>query len=177
MSGDNANAGGVPAEVVDAETGEIVPAGETGLVFADVIDDAAVAAYLGDMSRGDDDTPEQVQAEIARRILGASSMDAVWGATKTLGARDLLNQPLRIDAVRWVRSAHDTGAPKFAVVDATKVFGDEAVVFTCGALNVVLTLYKAQKFDALPMPVVMKEKPSGSQAGRSVITIEPFNQG
>lgn len=176
MSDDQGGTEDRPAQVVDEKTGEIVPAGESGLVFAEVIDDAGVAAYLDDMNRNDDETPEQVQAEIARRILAADSMDSVWGATKTLSARDLLNQPIRVDAVRWVKSAHEAGAPKFAVVDATKVYGDEAVVFTCGALNVVLTLYKAQKFGALPMPVVMKEKASSGAAGRSVITIEPFTQ-
>lgn len=176
MSDETDQTGGTPAEVVDHTTGEIVPASESGLVFADVIDDAAISAYLADMNTETDETPEQVQAEIARRILSATSMDDVWGATQTLGARDLLNAPLLVEAVRWVRSAHDTGAPKFAVVDAKRVYGDERVTFTCGALNVVLTLYKAQKFGALPMPVVMKEKASSSAAGRSVITIEPFKQ-
>jgi len=164
------------AEVVDPATGEVMPAGESGLVFAEVIDDAGIAQYLDDMRGADDETPEQVQAEIARRILSATSMDDVWGATKTLSARDLLNTPLVVESVRWVKSAYNNGAPKFAVVDAKNVYGDAPVVFTCGALNVVLTLYKAQKFDALPMPVVMREKPSSSTAGRSVITIEPFQQ-
>jgi hypothetical protein len=176
VAGKDESGTGTAVEVVDPATGEVTPAAQSGLAFADVIDDRAVEAYLADMNTSTDEAPESVQLEIARRILQADSPDAVFAATQTKSARDLLNQPLEVTNVRWVKSAHEGGAPKFAVVDATMVFGDAPVTFTCGALNVVLTLYKLQKLNALPAKVTMSEKASGSVAGRSVITIAPYVQ-
>lgn len=160
-------------EVVDPVTGEIVPAGESGLAFADVLDNAAIAEYVADMGRTNDESPENVQIEIAKRILEAPDAASVWAATQVLTARELLNTPIVVEKVRWVTSAHKAGPPKFAVIEGRRKFGDEAFTMTCGAMNVVLTLYKLQKFGALPADVVIKSKPSGSDAGRTVLTIEP----
>lgn len=160
-------------EDVDAVTGEVVPAGESGLMFADVLGDSAIAAYLGDMRASEDDSPEAIQAEIARRILSADSVDAIWAATKVLSAKEVLNTPLMVESVRWVTSAHAGGAPKFAIIDGRNTYSNEPVTVSCGALNVVLTLYKLQKFNGLPAKVVIRSKPSSSDPGRSVYTIEP----
>lgn len=160
-------------EVVDPETGEIVPASESGLAFADMLDNAAIAEYITDMREADESSAENVQIEIAKRILEATDAASVWAATQVLTAADLLNQPITVERVRWVTSAHKAGPPKFAVIEGKRTYGDAPFTMTCGAMNVVLTLYKLQKFDALPASVVIKSKPSGSAEGRTVLTIEP----
>lgn len=166
-------AGSRGVEVVDPETGEVVPASETGLVFSDTIGDAAISQYLQDMREVDDESPEAVQTEIARRILTATTPEAVFGATKVLGAKEMLNQPFVVERVRWITSAHEGGPPKFAIIDGHRVHGDEPITLSCGAMNVVLTLYKLQSMNALPCAVVISSKPSGSDPGRSVLTIQP----
>lgn len=161
------------AETVDAATGEIVPAGDSGLAFADLLSEAGMSEYVADMKATDDESPEAIQVEIARRILSADSVDAVWGATRVLTARDVLNQPIVVERVRWITSAHKAGAPKFAIIEGKRLHGDEPITVSCGAMNVVLTLYKLQKFGALPATVMISAKPSGSAEGRSVLTIAP----
>lgn len=168
--------GAAPARAVDdidIVTGEIVPASSSGVMFADVISDAAIDAYVADMKADAGESPEAIQAEIARRILSAPDIDAVWRATKVLTAKDVLNAPILVERVRWVTSAHEGGAPKFAIIEGKRVYGDEPVTISCGALNVVLTLYKLQKFNGLPAKVMIAQKPSASGEGRSVFTIEP----
>lgn len=166
-------AGSRGAEGVDIVTGEVVPASESGLVFAEVLGDNAIDAYLSDMQATEDDSPEAIQLEIARRILSADSIDDVWAATKVLTAKEVLNTPLDVERVRWITSAHKGGAPKFAIIEGKNVYTNAPVTVSCGALNVVLTLYKLQKYDGLPARVMLKSKPSSSDPGRSVYTIEP----
>lgn len=166
-------AGSRGVETIDYETGEVVPAGESGLMFAEVIGDAGIEAYLSDMSATEDDSPEAIQLEIARRILSADSVDAVWAATKVLTAKEVLNTPIIVERVRWITSAHKGGAPKFAIFEGTNVYTQAPITVSCGALNVVLTLYKLQKHGGLPAKVMLSSKPSSSDAGRSVITIAP----
>lgn len=160
-------------ETIDETTGEIVSASESGIAFAEVIGDEAITAYLADMNATEDDSPESIQLEIARRILAADDVNALWAATTVLSARDVLNAPLLVTSVRWVTSAHDGGAPKFAIFDAERVYGGEKVTVSCGALNVVLTLYKLQKFNSLPAKVMIASKPSSSDPGRVIYTIAP----
>lgn len=177
VEGEGGNGDGpTPARAVDdvdPVTGEIVPASSSGVMFADVIGDAAITAYLADMRADDGESPEAIQAEIARRILSAPDIASVWQATKVLTAKDVLNAPIVVERVRWVTSAHEGGAPKFAIIEGKRVYGDEPVTISCGALNVVLTLYKLQKFDGLPARVMIAQKPSASGEGRTVFTIEP----
>lgn len=160
-------------ETIDHETGEIVPAGESGIVFADVIGDAAIQAYIADMSSTEDESPEAIQREIASRILAATDETELWAATTVLSAKDVLHHTLEVKSVRWVTSAHAGGAPKFAIIDAQDETLSKPVTVSCGALNVVLTLYKLQKFGSLPARVAIKSKPSASDAGRVILTIEP----
>lgn len=165
--------GEAPAEIIDHDTGEVVPANQSGIVFADALDDAAVASYMNDMDATTDDSPEAIQLEIARRILSADSEAALWAATTVLSAKDVQFQPLLVTGVRWIKSAHEGGAPKFAIIDAKKIAGDVPVTVSCGGLNVVLTLYKLQKFNSLPAKVVIESKPSGNDPGRVIYTMKP----
>jgi hypothetical protein len=167
-------AGSKGVEVIDHETGEIVPASESGIVFADAIDDAAVEAYLTDMDSVTDDSPEAIQLEIARRILAAEDESVLWAATTVKNAKDVLNQPIEVKSVRWVKSAHSGGAPRFAIIDGVMVYGGAPVTVSCGGLNVVLTLYKLQKFGSLPAKVTIESKPSSSGEGRTIYTLTPF---
>lgn len=168
-----AGAAGREVETIDHETGEIVPASSSGLIFANVIGDAAIAAYVSDMRATDDESPEAIQAEIARRILSADTLEDVWAATKVLSAKEILNTPILVNNVRWVTSAHEGGAPKFAIIDGENTYTSKPITVSCGALNVVLTLYKMQKFGALPAKVMLTSKPSTSDPGRVVLMIEP----
>lgn len=162
-----------PAETIDHASGEIVPASESGIAFAEVIGDAAITEYLQDMSGTEDETPEAIQLQIARRILAANDVESVWQATKVLSARDILNTPIIIERVRWITSAHKGGAPKYAIIEGLNGFDQKPVTISCGAMNVVLTVYKLQKFSALPCKVMITSKPSGSDPGRSVLEIQP----
>jgi hypothetical protein len=167
-------AGSRAVEVIDHETGELVPAGESGIVFADVLDDSAVAEYMTDMDATSDESPEAIQLEIARRILAAPDEKSLWAATTVKSAKDVVNQPIEVQHVRWVKSAYAGGAPKFAIIDGTMVYGGDPVTVSCGGLNVVLTLYKLQKFGSLPAKIVIGSKPSGGDAGRVILTVTPF---
>lgn len=173
--GDNGDPALPPRAVedIDVATGEIVPASSSGVIFANAIGDKAIAAFVTDMNEADEESPAAIQSEIARRILSAESIEDVWAATKVLSAKEILNTPILVKAVRWVTSAHEEGAPKFAIIDGENTYSGKPVTVSCGALNVVLTLYKLQKFNALPAKVIIASKASSSDPGRSVLTIEP----
>lgn len=168
-----AGSGAAPADpVVNRVTGEIVPTEGMELARVSDLTPEAVRAYLEDMDAQPDDGAETVQVDIARRILEATSVDDLWKATEVITADAVLNQPLEVESVRWATSRHAAGLPKFAVIEGSKVYGGERFVMTCGATNVVLTLYKLEQFKALPAKVLLEKKPTGTE-GRSIITIKP----
>lgn len=164
---------GTPADaVVDKTTGEIIPLSGVSLGRIDELSPTALQTWYDEMQSLPDEGNAQVQVDIARRILEADDIDSVWKATEVLTVDSVLNQPVEITAVRWAKSRHAEALPMFAVIEGNYTLTAGSFVLTCGAVNVVLTLYKLAKLGGLPAKVVFERKSTGT-AGRAVITVKP----
>lgn len=90
-----------------------------------------------------------VQADIARRILEASSVEELAKLQGTVSASDLVGHTLKVRGGRWMNSTADAGTGVYAQLDAVDLTDDHPVTVNAGSSNMVATLVKLLDLDAL----------------------------
>ncbi len=125
------------------------------------------AALAGDALAPVTQTAEEAQHAIAKRYLEAETVDEVLGTRTALHARDVLDVPIELRNVRFLRSAFDSeaGPGVFAVLDITIVETGEATAVTCGSVNVMAQAAKLRDLEALPVTVKIVESDRQTEAG------------
>lgn len=156
MASDNlpAEAGAATdVEIIDESQLEVVEAAIRSTDYRDV--DQLVTV----------EDPQVTADAIVARILASESVDTAFAANKAVGARTLVGVPLRVNAVRWARSRFQQGAAVFAIVDAERMDGGEAIVVTTSARNALAQLLVAQRVDGFPVEGIAFQEGSETANG------------
>jgi hypothetical protein len=108
--------------------------------------------------------PDEAARAIVTRILSAQTADDVLRVAGTLGADDVLGQPMVVHDVRWMKSAFDEGAGAFGVITITRGDDGQAETLTCGSRNVMAQIARLAQLKALPKEckLVRSEKPTSA---------------
>lgn len=129
--------------------------------------------FLAAADEGNFDTsPEQTTIDIIARILNATSAADVLARDEVTHARDYIDVPFALTAVRFNKSDYDAAGPAFyALLEGADVDGAK-VTITCGAKNVIAQAWKLADIDALPVKVVLRQSPKPTEAGFYVMWLE-----
>lgn len=101
--------------------------------------------------------PLEIQWEIAERTALAQTPEELFGDTGPLGLREHLNEPFLVTRVRYLPSAMPDGPGFYALVNAVTPDEQKSLVFTTGALSVLIQLARADQMGWLDKPVMAKE--------------------
>ena len=109
--------------------------------------------------------PETVQRAIVERILAAKSVEEILTPSETRHARDLLDEPVTVHAVRFNESDFEDGIGFYAVVEVTTPDTGDSFAVTCGGRNVMAQLYALAACDAFPCDVKFTQARKPTRAG------------
>ena len=106
--------------------------------------------------------PEEASREIVLRILASGDADQVFDQAGTTPCSDILNTPIKITGARAMKSAYESGATMYLLLDVVDLTSGESLLVTCGARNVMAQLYRLTQLDALPVDcrIVPSERPT-----------------
>lgn len=101
--------------------------------------------------------PLEIQWEIAERQALAATPEELFNDSGPLGLREHLGEPFLVKRVRWLPSAQPDGPGFYALINAVTPDEQQSLVFTTGALSVLIQLARAAQMDWLDKPVMAKE--------------------
>lgn len=97
--------------------------------------------------------PEDVARAIAWEIITSDNLEAALASAEIRDVDDFQFQTLTVLSVKWQPSTvDDTSVPVYAVMHAVTDSG-ESVLVTCGGLNVLAVMVKADLAGEFPLPV------------------------
>lgn len=122
---------------------------------------------------------DDVSADIARRILTATSAEAVLAPQTTVPADDLIGVPLRIENVKWLASTFTEGPAIYAIVSAVDLRpGQEgALTVTSGAQTALAQLFRLRQLDSFPINARFVKAPKATAAGYYPVWLEMAKDG
>lgn len=97
--------------------------------------------------------PEEIQWEIAERLALAQTPEQLFGDSGPLSLRENRGRAFYIQRIRYLPSGFDGGPGFYALINATDATTDEPLVFTSGAMNVLIQLARAEQMGWLDRPV------------------------
>lgn len=110
--------------------------------------------------------PAEVSTDIVRRILAGEGEQALAQRTTTK-ARDVLDTPLEIRGVRWLRSGiEDNPVGVYALIDAVELGKGEELLVTCGGQNVMAQLLVLARDGVLPVKAYIEQMPETARGYR-----------
>jgi hypothetical protein len=116
--------------------------------------------------------PAEVATDIVRRILTSEGEQALAQRTTTKAA-EVLDKPLEIRAVRWLRSGiEDNPIGIYALVDAVDLGNGEELLVTCGGQNVMAQLLVLDRDESLPIKAYLEQMPE-TQRGFRPLWLRP----
>lgn len=151
---------------------------------------AEVAVLLGDLEVAPLHTPREILAAITKqgelpeqdaedsvrqiiaRILAADTVEDIL-RKDVLHARDLLDVPLEIQAVKWQMSGYEEGANCYAVMDAVNIATGEQTVITCGAVAVQTQLLRLWVGGFLPVTAMVVKSARPTRNGYYPLWLAP----
>ncbi len=116
--------------------------------------------------------PAEVQRRILERIFSAQSPEELRRLSKADPWQEHLDEPIRVNDVRFRRGQYDEGAAVFAVVDATNLETGEALTLTCGGMNVLATLMQHNRMGWLPWSWRLVKPERKTAAGYQVLWLD-----
>lgn len=106
-------------------------------------------------------TPEEVAARMAERLLEASTVDDLLAENGTAGWGEHEGRSVLIRDVSFAPSTKKGGLGFYAVVSARDVDTDEPLLLTSGSENVVLQVAKLRQMGKLDVPVKLVSNTTG----------------
>jgi hypothetical protein len=100
--------------------------------------------------------PAEIQRQMMERILESDNVEDILGRNAATHAQDMLDRPLMLNSVRYMRSKYKDGIPVFAVLEVTDGETGTEHAVTCSAQNVMTQAAMLWKLDALPIGVVIR---------------------
>lgn len=109
--------------------------------------------------------------KIAQRIIAASTAEEVWEPLAPIDAAQLAltEKPIRVEAFEVLRSAFDSVAGVYLIIDAVDLGTGELLLVKCGATNVVAQLIRARELGALPENLKFQARQSALHPDRSIL--------
>jgi hypothetical protein len=95
--------------------------------------------------------PEKVAAAIASRILEAETVEDAFTMGGATPWQDRIGIPVTVLQVHFNQGRFDAGPGAYAVVRAAELNSGEIRTLTCGSVNVMAQLIKAELEGALPI--------------------------
>lgn len=89
--------------------------------------------------------PKNIQWEIAERMALAATPEELFGEDGPLGLREHMGKPFYVRDVYWLPSGKPGGAGFYAVIKAADGETGEPVMYTTGALSVLMQLARAKQ--------------------------------
>jgi hypothetical protein len=125
--------------------------------------DEAIEALRGKVTVKIED-PAEIQRQMMERILDSENVEDILGRNAATHAQDMLDRPLMLNSVRYLRSKFKDGLPVFAVMEVTDGETGQPHAVTCSAQNVMTQAAMLWKLDALPIGVVIRraEEPTAN---------------
>lgn len=117
--------------------------------------------------------PEQISADIVRRVLNADTIEEAFGSFDATPATEIEGLGVTVHGVTWMRSSFNEGPPVYALMRVTEDATGVQSVVSMGGQTVMAGLLWAQKHDALPITGVFRRKQSQSGDGNSYWTFRP----
>lgn len=118
------------------------------------------------------DDPAAIEQEIIAKVLSAESADDVLAVEDTVSLKDIVDQELRVNDVKWNRSKLDGRHPVYAVIDATRIADGERMVVTTSASRVMAQLLKLAQLGALPRDVIARQSGQPTEDGFYPLRLE-----
>ena len=147
-------------EITDEQVHEIITGGEVD--FTQMVQD-----------------PKEVQRQIAERILSADDADSVLVQTETTPGKDMVGVPITIKGVRWMQSRvkdRNDSLQVYALIDAVRLDDGEAVLISCGAMQVVAQLVRFKQLDALPIDCMIGTTDEPTASGYYPLWLEKIER-
>lgn len=106
--------------------------------------------------------PEQASREIVLRILESPDVDAVFDQAGTTPCTEIIGKQIQIEGARAMKSAFESGATMYLLLDVVDLATGEKLLVTCGARNVMAQLYRIQQLDGYPVAcrITKSERPT-----------------
>lgn len=117
--------------------------------------------------------PLEIQRAIFARIMEAETPEEVFAQAGTTPWQDHIGRPFIVHAIRWLNSSYEEGAPVYALVEAADPETGEAVLLSCGGVNVMAQLLKLRGLDALPLAVKLMQAPKETAQGFRPLWLAP----
>lgn len=115
--------------------------------------------------------PEDVARAIAWQIITAPSLEDALASGEMMQAQENLYTTLTISGVKWQPSDFDgQGSPVYAVLDIVDQVTGERRMMTCGGMNVVAAMVKADL--AGEFPVRCRFTSVDTRAGQQTLKVE-----
>lgn len=149
-----------PTEVAPSVAVEIVPA-PPGLTEY-LTGEAVPVAEAG----------EDAAIQIIQQVLDARTPEEVLAPIEAVHARDVLDQPMQLLGVRWLRSDYDVGTPFYAIMDVASIATGEKVAVTCGAQRVMAQLFRLAQLGAFPRNVILRQSTRPTSSGYYPLRLE-----
>lgn len=112
------------------------------------------------------DDPEAVAAEMAARVMNATSLAELESEGTELSKIDaVLGKVIEVQHVAWRNSDYNEGAAVYAIVDAIDVGSGEQFKLSVGAEDAVRKLYKLASFDAFPYMIMLQKAEKDTKNG------------
>lgn len=117
---------------------------------------------------------QAIAEQVAERILAAETLEDAVAAQSggMLSGKDVVNIPLEVTSY-GTREAdsrfREHGLGYFFVIDAINTDTGEEIQFACGAMNVMLLIWKAHNQGALPLLCVVRSR---EVANGDLLTLE-----
>lgn len=105
-------------------------------------------------------SPEAIQLDMVRRIMGAETLEEAFAEFKSTPMEDMEGVVLRVNGVAWAKSAFEAGAPIFALVRCVPDGSEKEVVVSCGGATVITRLRWAELHEAMPFRVTFARETS-----------------
>lgn len=115
-------------------------------------------------------SPDAVQDDMVRRILGAETVEDAFGNFKSINAKDLEGIKVGVYGVAWMRSAFKEGPKVYALLDATIVDTEEKVTVSMGGRSLMASFLWAQRNRAMPIVGTFRAERSNSDPEKSFWT-------
>jgi hypothetical protein len=108
---------------------------------------------------------EQIAADIAMRILQATTAEELLAPKAPVKPEEHLYESFTLLDVTWQLSAYDEGPPVYAVLSGRWAANNEPLTMTCGGVNVIAAALKLWAHDLLPQVVQITQATRPTTAG------------
>lgn len=142
--------------------------------------DLASVAELEQVLLGEKDPPDvaedpsEIQRDILRTILSATSDEEVFSTGQAVGWRELMGVPIELRGFSWRPSDYDEGQPIYFVVRGFNLAEDppKPIVLTTGSASVMAQLANLAKRQELAGKVVKLGQASETRQGFKPLYLE-----